>query len=216
MSKYSQYNAADYDYSINHLIDDRAFEPQRTNHSYIQFNFPSDLRDIHGNKLKELYDNNAPQSSNNGLNKNDPNTILRLSLTSHGMPNQSSENIQIRKGNEVISFAGGVSYDNIDIRVTDWVGVDTENMIAAWDALRYNPKTGVINPAYRYKMNGNIVQYSSDGAIVRSWTLKGAWIDQVKYGEYNRSEAGSEREISFTCHIDKAYPDPRIDRSSNI
>lgn len=191
-------------YSVDHIIDDRAFEPQRTNHAYVQFEFPSDFVDIHGRKLAAL-----DKEETAGINPSDPNLILRLALTSNGMPNQGSEVIAIRKGNEVVKFAGGVSYEDIDMQVTDFIGLDVENLISAWDGLRYNPVTGQINRAYRYKRNGSIVQYSPDGELIRSWTLKGAWINNVKYGDYNRGETGSEREISFTLHVDKAYPDLR-------
>ena len=196
----ANYKVNQEDYSIDHMIGDRAFEPQRLSQSYIQFDL-SDLVDIYGNSLSALTSTN--------LGSYNPTTLLRLALTSHGMPNQSSELISIRKGNEVIKFAGGVNFDDIDIAVTDWIGADMENLISAWDALRYNPVTGKVNPQSKYKKTGHIVQYSPDGEIVRSWVLKGAWIDSVKYGDYDRSAASGTREISFVLHVDKAYPEYR-------
>lgn len=189
------------DVSIDHMIDDRAFEPQRTNHAYIQFDL-SDLVDIHGRPVRALTPTNMPTYN--------ATTLLRLALTSSGMPSESSEVVSIRKGNEVIKFAGAVTYNDIDITVTDWIGADMENLISAWSGLRYNPVTGMINPAHVYKKTGHIIQYSPDGEIIRSWVLKGAWVNSVNYGSYDRSSTGGERSISFTIHVDKAYPEVRV------
>ena len=196
-----EYNVKAEDYSIDHMIDDDAFEIQRVAHSYIQFELSDLTRDIHDRPLG-MIDGGKKVSF-------DVNNILRIALVSHGMPNQSSEVISIRKGNEVIKFAGGVSYEDIDVAVTDFVGADVERIISAWDALRYNPRTGMINKATKYKRTGHIIQYSVDGSIIRSWLLKGAWVNSVKYGEYDRSNATGERNISFTIHVDKAYPEIR-------
>lgn len=190
------------DVSIDHMIQDRAFEPQRTANSYLDIDLSDVVSDIHGRELRPITDTNLTDYS--------VNTMLRLALESHGMPNQSSELITIRKGNEAIKFAGGVTYDDIDVVVTDFIGADVENLISAWDAKRYNPVTGMMFPAVNYKRRGTIVQYSPDGEITRTWTLLGCWLNSVKYGDYNRSEAASERKISFTIHIDKAYPDVRV------
>lgn len=196
------------DVSIDHMIDDAAFEPQRTNHSYIYFDLSDITTDIHGDRLQ--FRTASSLAGGKDDNTYPASKLLRLALTSHGMPQQGSDSVvQVRKGNEVIKFASGVSYEDINISVTDWLGADMEMLISAWDALRYNPVTGFINPAVMYKKTGTIVQYSPDGNIIRSWTLKGAWIDNVDYGDYDRSSSGDAREISFTLHIDKAYPEVR-------
>lgn len=193
-------------YSINHLISDtaayRAFEPQRTSNAYFEIELDGiELVDLYGDPLAPI----PPSAvSNYGLN-----TLLRVSLESMGMPNNSSEVLSIRKGNEVVKYAGGVTFENIELTVTDWIGADMERLISAWDGMRYNPFTGILNPSYKYKRTGTIVQYSPDGEITRTWTCLGCWINNVRYGEYNRTNAATERKITFTVHVDKAYPDRR-------
>lgn len=197
-----EYKVNKSDVSIDHLIDNGLFEPQRVAHSYLTVEFgEKGLVDIHGRQL------GAAGDITEGIEFT-PDNLLRLSLSSHGMPNHSGEVIKIRKGNEEIKFNGQETFEDIDISWTDWIGADIENVVSAWDGLRYNPVTGFSHPAKNYKKYGTIVQYSPDGKIVRTWKLMGIWLNAVKFGEYNRSN-NDHREISATIHVDKAYPEIR-------
>lgn len=201
--KYNYNHIKQEDISIDHMIDSALIEPQRVAHSYLYIDFGGELVDIHGNSIR------AVGSSVSGNISITADNLLRLSLSKHGMPSNSSEVIKIRKGNEEVKFAGGVTYSDIDASFTDWIGADIENFISAWDGLRYNPVSGMVNPASVYKKYGTIVQYSPDGAILRTWKLMGCWINEVNYGDYDRGDAGGHREISLKIHIDKAYPEIR-------
>lgn len=201
------------DYSTKHLINDAMFEPQHTNNAYIHFDL-SKLKSIYGKELAAAesdYTAGAATGGNKGSSfKYDATNILRIALDTFDMPGQTNETIVIRVVNDTIKFAGGTTYNDIDVSLTDWLGADSEYLVASWDGLRYNPRTHKMGRAYQYKLDGWIVQYSPDGTLKRNWKLVGCFIDNVKYGSYRRSESGSERKISFTLHIDQAYPYKRI------
>lgn len=202
-----------------HMISSKALEIQRTNNSYVEFNL-EDLfirkNGLTGNACPGWIGENAYNHGSDDLGTYNSDDIFAIALKSHGMPKHTIEKLELRRGNEVLKYAGSPELDDIDIKVTDFVGANVEKLIQTWEFLTYNPVTGILNPSWKYKTDGKLVEYTADGSVERSWELKGCWISDVEYGDYDRSSKGEEREISLTLHVDKAYPSWMDPKNSDV
>lgn len=178
-----------YQFGAYHMIGNDNWEPQRTNNFEVH---------IYGLTSLVSADKSLKMPSNSGQ-------YLTLATKSVGALGIDVSPITIDYGNNAINFAGKPSYNNISITFNDYVGIETERIIAAWHRLVYDPKTQKIGRASVYKKSAHLLEFSPDGAFRKCWELKGCFPTTVSYGAYDQS-GGSVREIEVTLSIDYALP----------
>lgn len=173
-----------------HMIGDDDYEPQRNNNFEIHIYDLGDLTSVDGDKT---YDANNVQD------------CLTLSAVSVGEVNTQVSVLPIAYGNTKVKFAGLPDVQDSTVVYNDYIGKDTERIIAAWHALVFNPKTEVIGRASVYKKPAVLIETAPDGTNVRCWMLKGCWPSQVSYGAYDYNN-GAVRQINMTLTYDIAIP----------
>ena len=178
-----------YQFGAYHMIGNDNWEPQRTNNFEIH---------IYGLEALTSADKSLKMPSNAGQ-------FLTLATKNVGAIGINISPISVDYGNNNINFAGKPSYDSISINFNDYVGIETERIIAAWHRTVYDPKTQKIGRASVYKKPAQLLEFSPDGAYVKCWQLYGCFPTSVSYGGYDQG-GGSIREISVTLSIDYAIP----------
>lgn len=178
-----------YQFGAYHMIGVDEWEPQRTN------NF-----EIH------IYGLDALTSAHKGLKMpSNAGQFLTLATKDVGDLGISVDPISVDYGNNAVKFAGKPSYDSISINFNDFVGIETERIIAAWHRLVYDPQTQKVGRASAYKKSAHLLEFSPDGAYRKCWKLLGCFPTSVSYGGYDQG-GGSVRNISVTLSIDYAIP----------
>lgn len=178
-----------YQYGAYHMIGNDNWEPQRTNNFEIH---------IYGLDSLTSADKGLSMPSNAGK-------FLTLSIDSVGDLGVNIDALNVDYGNNRIHFAGKPDYSTISLSFNDFVGLETERIIAAWHKLVYNPKTQQIGRASVYKKPAHLLEFSPDGDYIKCWELHGCFPTSVSYTGYNQSSADI-RKISVTLSIDYAIP----------
>ena len=178
-----------YQYGAYHMIGNDNWEPQRTNNFEIH---------IYGLDSLTSADKGLSMPSNAGK-------FLTLSTDSVGDLGVNIDALNVDYGNNRIHFAGKPDYSTISLSFNDFVGLETERIIAAWHKLVYNPKTQQIGRASVYKKPAHLLGFSPDGDYIKCWELHGCFPTSVSYTGYNQSSADI-RKISVTLSIDYAIP----------
>lgn len=177
-----------------HMVGKNEYEPQRTNNYEVYI-------DLAGS-------NNTPlQTSWNGaaLDASASAGFLTLSASSFTPPSVNISSLQIRRGNNTTKYAGVPEVSDCSITLNDYIGIDVEKILMAWQKQTYDIRTQAVGLASKYKKNAWVNQYSPDGKTVRQWVIKGAWLSTLNLGDYS-SEDNSVRRITGTIVCDYAYP----------
>lgn len=181
-------NFQPYQFGAYHMIGNDNWEPQRTN------NF-----EVHIYGLESL------TSADKGLRlPSNAAQFLTLSTNNVGDLGVNIDPLKVDYGNNSVNFAGKPSYQSISIVFNDFVGLETERIVAAWHRLVYDCKTQKIGRASVYKKSAHLLEFSPDGAFRKCWELKGCFPTSISYGGYNQQ--GGLRQITVTLSIDYALP----------
>lgn len=160
------------------------WEPQRTNNFEVQIEL--DFLGKIGNET----------GSGEGYKKD-----LMLSVAQFDAPGMSMNTIEVPYGNNIAKFAGRPTMDASNITFNDFIGLDVENILAAWFKKIYNPDTEIVGQAKDYKTTAHLLEFSPDGSIYRSWTLHGVWLGEYKLGNFDQNN-NAVRQISGSLIYD--------------
>ncbi len=129
--------------------------------------------------------------------------VLKLNVVSAPVPHFSIKKLTYTRGNDQVHFAGVPEFNSGDIKVDDIVGLDTKSILMAWQALAYNVYTRKGGRMKDYKKNATLVEYTQDFEQVRSWTLYGCFITDIKEGDFDK-ENDDKRQITASISYDRA------------
>ena len=132
--------------------------------------------------------------------------IIRLSVASSSIPHFSQDPIEVKRGNSTMKFAGVPKFDAGTIKVNDYIGAATKEVLMAWQNLSYNVATEKVGLASDYKKDCYLVEYTPDYQKVRQWKLHGCWISKLDGGEFS-SDNNDKMQITVTIEYDKAEVD---------
>lgn len=130
--------------------------------------------------------------------------VVRMSVSSAFVPHFSQNPIEVRRGNSSIKYAGVPTFQDGSLQLVDYIGADTLGVLMAWQNLSYNVRTEKVGLASDYKLTANLIEYTPDNMIVRTWELKGCWISGITESEFS-SEANDKRLITANIVYDKAW-----------
>ena len=181
-------------YGVYHLADNPAqYQPVRTN------NYRCICQG-----LEELVRVGGDENNRNDYLEN-AQEVIDFSVVSFDAPNFTQDEIQIRRGNSTVYFAGTPRFNTSNLVINDFVGADGKSILQAWQALSYDVVNDVINPSTKYKKDMLILEYTPDNVLIKVWELKGCWITSLTETGYS-SESPAKKTVTATIRYDRAIP----------
>lgn len=171
-----------------HMAGADRFEPQRNNNFEVQITGLENLTTV-----------------DKGLSVSNASENITLSVATYSAPQINISPIQVSYGNNKIKFAGLPEFPDSSIVLNDYIGINVERTLSAWQKLVYDPNTQKIGLASNYKKDAYLIEYAPDGTQARQWKLVGCWPSALQLGDFNQ-EGGSVRQITITLTYDYAYP----------
>ena len=176
-----------------HMVQNDAFEPQRTNNFEIQI---TGLPTVTGRDNMSGTASYVPTSSDD---------IVTLSVSSFSAPSIQVSPIEVPYQNNIIKFAGKPSFGDCSVKVNDYIGLDVEYVLSAWQKQVYNYEDQTIGLASKYKKTAFVLEYDPSGKNVRSWELNGCWPSQLNLGELSH-DGNSVKTVDMTITYDWCRP----------
>lgn len=174
-------------YILTHKAD---FEPGRSSDFILKIKFERDLYDMEGNFV---------------CDKDTATEQLALSLRDYAGPQMNLETINIRTGNGIVNYAGQPTVSNSSISFTDYIGMQTENILLAWYSMAHNIMNDKIGFKEYYSNDGLLYKWAPNGTRTLSWWLLGCWINEYNQGQYSRQNP-EQRQFSTNIIYDKPIP----------
>lgn len=172
-----------------HMVGADEFEPQRVNNFEVQIVGLSGLISVNtGTAITEK-----------------ASEYITLSVASYGAPQINVQPITVSYGNNKIKFAGLPEFPDSSIVMNDYIGINVENILTAWQRLVYDPKTQKIGRASQYKKTAYLIEYDPEGTQARQWQLNGCWPSALQLGEFNQ-EGNNVRQVTLTLTYDHCVP----------
>jgi hypothetical protein len=167
-------------YSPMHMANNRKYEPQRSNH------FEVEIADLPG----------GPDASRK----------VTLATNAFGLPNISSEPIEVHRGNANVKFSGKATFAGAEsLECIDYIGLDVEMVLNNWQRMVYDPHTGKAGYAADYKRRARVTEFSPDGSEERSWILEGVWPSGIDYGASLTYEGAEVKKVIVAIAYDWGY-----------
>ena len=132
--------------------------------------------------------------------------VIRLTVNKAPVPHFELNDIEIRKGNSIVHYAGTPTFNDGTLEVDDMIGAQSKAVLEAWQNLAYNVVTDKGGRAIDYKKNATLIEYTSDHVKVRSWRLIGCWIKNISEDDYDKTNDELVR-IQGTIRYDRAIPE---------
>ena len=129
--------------------------------------------------------------------------IIELALDSSALPTTMVSEIELPYGNERRYVAGRASLDAIPLVVKDMVDIGVATACKTWHEQVHNPATFKVGLARDYKKIADLVVFSPEGSIERSWRLHGCWPTAVSYGALDMNSDDIVR-IEMNLRFDRA------------
>ena len=187
MATYNKYyNPLDYDYFRPwHMSAQSAYEVQRTNNFAVYIDMGAKSRTTSGKKFATS-------------------DLITLAVESCPLPDISNGEIELAYQNSKVKVAGQAEFGNMDLVVKDFITTDVEKTLWDWRLQVYNPQTGQVGWAEKYKKNGYVSQYAPDGTHERSWRIVGVWPTNLQLGDMNY-DGGDKKTITMSLALDFAW-----------
>lgn len=137
--------------------------------------------------------------------------VLDFSVVSFKAPHFKQEELNVKRGNSTVYYAGVPTFDAGDLVVNDFVGADSKSVLMAWQALSYNVVEDTIPSSNVYKKDATVLEYLPDNTLVRYWELKGCWVTGISEDDWDNN-SGDRKTVTATIRFDRAImhmPDDR-------
>ena len=132
---------------------------------------------------------------------------LELAVKASSVPQFQIGKVTITRGNNQMHFAGKPEFSDGSIKVHDYIGAHTKEILLAWQRQAYNVETEKVGLAKDYKRTAYLLEYTPSYQLVRTWVLEGCWVSNVSDGEFDHDSADA-RIMDVTIVYDKGYIDP--------
>lgn len=140
--------------------------------------------------------------------------VIKLSVNRASVPHFQLGIIEVKRGNSVVKFTDTPTWNEGQIELQDFVGLETKNVLMAWQALAYDVNSdtqgragdwtdadGVFHKGYKRRCI--LVEYTPDFQQLRYWELIGCWINNISESNFDVAETGA-RTISVSLQYDRA------------
>lgn len=122
------------------------------------------------------------------------------------IPTSTSDVLETAYGNSVEKRAGSVTFNDVTIKVRDFVGPDIEAELVRWRNQVYDPETGVVGIKEDYVRQATLYIYPpGEDATPRKHKIVNIWPSTLSLGEFSHEGGAAYREIDITLQCDEAY-----------
>lgn len=132
--------------------------------------------------------------------------VLKVSVNSSSVPHFKQNVIQLKRGNSTMKFAGTPEFDSHTIKLDDFIGAGTSDVLNAWQQLSYNVRTEKVGLASDYKIDAYLLEYTPDYQLVRTIKLMGCWISAISEDDFDHN-SNEKHGLTATVEFDKAWVD---------
>lgn len=187
----------------NHMGKLLAYEPQRL------YNFELQIVGLDELYTADLQGTNTGNSTGIVHFGSAAERIL-VACSSFSVPNTEFGTIEIPHYNNTTKYAGKVSFGNATLKVEQFLGSFTEQIMTTWARCVYDPKTQNIGYKADYAKDMYVIQYDSKGGTPRVWKMENAWPAVLPGADwdYNSTE---RRQMTYNIVCDRCIPDYGID-----
>ena len=186
----------------NHMGKLLAFEPQRL------YNF--ELQIVGLDNLYTADNVGTDNGTYSGLHFGSAAERILVACSSFSVPNTEFGTIEIPHYNNTTKYAGKVSFGNATLKVEQFLGSFTEQIMTAWARCVYDPRTQNIGYKADYAKDMYVIQYDSKGGTPRVWKMENAWPAVLPGADWDY-ESTARRQMSFNIVCDRCVPDYAID-----
>ena len=186
-----------------HMIHRNDWEPQRTNNFEIVI---EGLDILPTANYSETGDPETSGSDENVLYPPSAAERIMLSVDSFSAPSIEIAQITTQYGNNSIKWAGKPEFPNTSLVINDYIGIKTEQILAAWFRCAYDFKSEKIGLARHYKKTAYLIEYDPKGGQARVWRLDGCWLASFNLGEWSQ-DGNNQRKLNATLVYDRVVPD---------
>lgn len=136
---------------------------------------------------------------------------IRLSTKSISAPKVSSEQLELRHGNDVVKVAKSPSFDDLTLTVHDTIGRDQIDVMQQWFNRVFSRESKLMGMVSAYKTNGVLYMYSPDCSLIRKWNLEGIWPKSFGVGsEFSFDGTGDGQTITVELSVDRYFEDSGV------
>lgn len=132
--------------------------------------------------------------------------VLKLSVASSSVPHFTQSVIEVKRGNNTMKFAGVPTFGEGNLKLDDWIGAGTKDILLAWQRKSYNVETEKVGLASDYKRDAYLLEYTPDYQLVRTWKLDGCWISGISEDNFDH-DSNDKHALNATIQYDRAYID---------
>lgn len=186
----------------NHMGKLIAFEPQRL------YNF--ELQIVGLDNLYTADNAGTDNGTYSGLHFGSAAERILVACSSFSVPNTEFGTIEIPHYNNTTKYAGKVSFGNATLKVEQFLGSFTEQIMTAWSRCVYDPRTQNIGYKADYAKDMYVIQYDSKGGTPRVWKMENAWPAVLPGADWDYNST-DRRQMSFNIVCDRCVPDYAID-----
>ena len=131
--------------------------------------------------------------------------IISISIDEAFVPHFELGVLEIQRGNSVAKFAGVPTFSNGTIKLNDYIGARTKEIIMAWKEAAYDVINEQVHEASNYKRDCDLFEYTPDYArVIRHWKIEGCWVSSISEGSFSNS-SNDKRTFEATIVYDRAY-----------
>lgn len=194
-------NARSYLYKgTGHMVGVADWEPQRTNNFEVVIEGLDSLIPAGG------WDTNATDGTASEINLPNLAERIMLSVDSFTAPSLEIAQITTHYGNNSVKWAGKPEFPNTSVTINDYIGIGTEQALAAWFRTAYNFETECVGLARNYKKTAYLIEYDPSGGQARTWRMDGCWLASFDLGEWSQ-DGNNQRKLKATLVYDRVIPD---------
>lgn len=189
----------------NHMGKLLAYEPQRL------YNFELQIVGLDRLYTADLAGTDDGASRDNGIvHFGSAAERILVACSSFSVPNTEFGTIEIPHYNNTTKYAGKVTFGNATLKVEQFLGSFTEQIMTTWARCVYDPRTQNIGYKADYAKDMYVIQYDSKGGTPRVWKMENAWPAVLPGADwdYNSTE---RRQMTFNIVCDRCIPDYGID-----
>ena len=135
---------------------------------------------------------------------------ILVACSSFSVPNTEFGMIEIPHYNNTTKYAGKVTFGDATLKIEQYLGSYTEQIITTWCRCVYDPKTQHIGYKNDYAKDIYVIQYDTKGGSPRVWKMENAWPAVLPGGDWDYNST-DRRQISLSIKCDRCVPDYGID-----
>ena len=191
----------------NHMGKKLEFEPQRL------YNFELQIVGLDSLFTANNQGTSEGKATNKDIKFTNASERILVACSSFSVPNTEFGMIEIPHYNNTTKYAGKVTFGDASLKIEQYLGSYTEQIITTWCKCVYDPKTQNIGYKADYAKDIYVIQYDSKGGTPRVWKMEHAWPNVLPGADWDYSST-DRRQLNLTIKCDRCIPDYGIDTNT--